>query len=229
MVYLAPVAQVEAVVFDLDGTLVDSRADIVAAASHALRVHGWSDLPAAEIVGHVGNGARRLVAGCAGIDEHAPEVEQLLATFLDYYTAHPTDHSTLLPGVASALAELSGLPLAVCTNKPRVTTDLVLANLDLARHFSVVVAGGDLPRPKPDPVQLRTIAARLRVRSEHLVMVGDGPQDVECGRAVGAFTVGVDGGLCPRQRLLAARPDVQIASMADLPETVRRRARDTRP
>jgi 2-phosphoglycolate phosphatase len=221
------VTRIEAVVFDLDGTLVDSRDDIVAAASHALGVHGWPGLPTAEIVGHVGDGARKLVARCARLPEDASEVDTLLATFLDYYTTHPTVYTTVLPGVEWTLEELEGAPLAVCTNKPRATTELVLHNLDLARHFTLVVAGGDLPRPKPDPMQLRFIADRLRVPTDRLVMVGDGPQDVECGRAVGALTVGVEGGLAPRERLLQARPDVLLGSIAELPGVLRRQGQAT--
>jgi phosphoglycolate phosphatase len=105
----------------------------------------------------------------------------------------------------------------VCTNKPRITAELVLEGLGMSSHFAIVVAGGDLPRLKPDPLPLLTIAERLGVRARDLVMVGDGPQDVHCGRAAGAFTVGVEGGMTPRERLIDARPDALIPSMRALP------------
>jgi phosphoglycolate phosphatase len=145
----------------------------------------------------------------------------LLATFLEHYTAHATDHTRVMPGVLDVLAELGGFPLAICTNKPRRTTDAVLEGLGIASLFACVIADGDLTQKKPDPEALRSIAARLGVRPEELVMVGDGPQDIECGRAAGARTVGVLGGIASRERLLAARPDRVIDTLGELPALVR--------
>jgi phosphoglycolate phosphatase len=110
----------------------------------------------------------------------------------------------------------------VCTNKPRKTTEIVLRALELENRFATVVAGGDLPRHKPDPAPLFEIAHRLDVKPEELVMVGDGPQDVECGRAAGARTVGVLGGIADRSRLLAAAPDCVVQSLTELPSVLRR-------
>jgi phosphoglycolate phosphatase len=100
----------------------------------------------------------------------------------------------------------------------------VLAALDLARYFRVVVAGGDPPRPKPSPEPLEYVAARLGVPARALVMVGDGPQDVLAGRAAGAYTVAVRGGMASDERLLAAEPHAVLASLAELPALVARLA-----
>lgn len=208
------------IVFDLDGTLIDSRLDISHAANHALGACGFSQLSVEEIASYVGDGARALLSRAARLEPTAPKLEPLLASFLAYYDAHATDHTTLLPGASEALSALGHLPLALCTNKPRSTTDAVLANLRLSSHFAVVVAGGDLAKIKPDPLPLQHIAERLSLRTPELVMVGDGPQDVSCAKAAGARSVGVEGGILARERLIAAQPDVLLASLNELPALV---------
>ena len=212
----------QAVVFDLDGTLIDSRADIAAAANHMLDVHGFQRLPSDTIAGYVGDGARLLVARCTKLREESPELDRLLETFLDYYSEHPTEQTRFMPAALEALDALATLPLAICTNKPRRTTDAVLSALGLVRRFEVVVAGGDFPQKKPDPEPLLHIARQLALDPRSLVIVGDGPQDVECGRAIGARTVGVEGGIIPMDRLVAAQPDQLIPSLADLPALITR-------
>jgi 2-phosphoglycolate phosphatase len=216
---LGPVIRL-GIVFDLDGTLIDSRLDIAHAANHALSAHGMSALSVEEISSYVGDGARRLLARAARLDMDAAALEPLLESFLSYYAAHATDHTTLLPGAHEALAALAHLPLALCTNKPRATTDAVLANLRLPARFGVIVAGGDLPKIKPDPLPLQYIAERLKLTTPELVMVGDGPQDILCAKAAGSRSVGVEGGIQGQDRLIAAEPDVLLASLAELPELI---------
>ena len=210
------------VVFDLDGTLIDSRQDIAEAANHALAAHGFAPLSVSEIASYVGDGARLLLSRAARIAPEARELDALLSTFLEYYAAHPTDHTLLLPGVHEALAQLGHLPLALCTNKPRSITDRVLANLRLPITFQVVVGGGDLSKSKPDPLPLLHIAERLGLATTELVMVGDGAQDIWCARAAGAHSVGVEGGMQGRDKLLAAEPDVLLQTLGELPAALQR-------
>ena len=212
---------VAAVVFDLDGTLVDSRADIVAAANRVIVASGREALPADVIAGFVGDGARMLIAGVTKLPPSAPEVGRLLAAFIDDYTAHATDHTTLMPGAGQALEALARLPLALCTNKPRQTTEAVLRGLALHRHFQATVAGGDRLAKKPSPEPLLYLARELGVDPADLIMVGDGPQDVECAHNAGARAVGVEGGIVPRERLVGAGPDAMLSSLAELPDLVR--------
>jgi 2-phosphoglycolate phosphatase len=210
------------IVFDLDGTLIDSRLDIAHAANHALMKSGRAALSVDEISGYVGDGARLLLARAARVEPDAAELEPLLQAFLDYYAAHATDHTELLPGAHEALSALAHLPLALCTNKPRSTTNAVLANLRFPAEFKVVVAGDDLPKNKPDPLPLQHIARKLGLSTAQLVMVGDGPQDILCAKAAGSHSVGVEGGIQARERIIAAKPDVLLLSLADLPALLSR-------
>jgi 2-phosphoglycolate phosphatase len=210
------------IVFDLDGTLIDSRLDIAGAANHALSVCGLSQLSVDELSSFVGDGARLLLARAARLEPDAAAVEPLLEAFLSYYAAHATDHTVLLPGAHEALAALKHLPLALCTNKPRSTTEAVLANLRFPAEFRVVVAGGDLPKIKPDPLPLQHIAERLGLSTAELVMVGDGPQDILCAKAAGSRSVGVEGGIQAQERLIASKPDELLHSLAELPALIAR-------
>jgi phosphoglycolate phosphatase len=205
------------VVFDLDGTLIDSRLDIANSANHALNEHGFATLSPSEITTYVGDGARLLLARAARLEPSSPALDALLSTFIAHYEAHPTDHTLLLPGAHEALLQLSHLPLALCTNKPRSITDRVLANLRLPATFQVVVGGGDLPKNKPDPLPLLHIARALGLTPTELVMVGDGAQDIACAKAAGAHSVGVEGGMQGRDLLVASQPEVLLESLLELP------------
>ena len=215
-------AKIGAIVFDLDGTLIDSRADIAAAANHVLGKLGFVTLPLDIISGYVGDGAKQLIVRAAGLPPDSPDVEPLLKEFLDYYTAHAADQTTWMPGAIEALDALRHYPLSVCTNKPRATTLAVLQTFGALDRFSTLVCGGDTVRLKPDPMPLEAIAERLGCAASSLVMVGDGPQDIECGHAVGAFTIGIRGGIAAPERLLAALPDLVLTSLSELPAAIAR-------
>jgi 2-phosphoglycolate phosphatase len=223
----ALISRVSGVVFDLDGTLVDSRRDIAEAANHALEKNGFSKLPHDELESYVGDGAPLLVSRAARLDVTDERVRVIVADFLDYYAQHPIDHTPLMPGALQALDELRSYVLGVCTNKPRRTSLAVIQGLQLEARFSGVVAGDDLPQRKPDPAPVVETARRMGVPVHEVIMVGDGPQDILSGRAAGAYTVGVRGGIQAFERLAAAAPDCMIDSLAELPAIVSQLARGT--
>jgi 2-phosphoglycolate phosphatase len=211
-----------AVVFDLDGTLVDSAQDIAQAANFALRHHGLEELPAARLFSFIGDGARKLMSRASGQPESSAGLDALLSTFVAYYTEHSADNTVLMKGALQALQELAAYPLALCTNKPRGATETLLEKLGLVAWLPVIVAGGDLPVHKPHPAPLLQIAQRLSLKPAALVMVGDGPQDVECGKAAGCRTVGVRGGILSEELLLRAQPDALIDDLTALPAVIER-------
>ncbi|WP_437484441.1 HAD-IA family hydrolase [Sorangium sp. So ce1014] len=214
-----------AVVFDLDGTLIDSRGDIVAAVNHALEATGRSPLPAQVIVRYVGDGARALCARAAKLPESSEDVEELLRHFLTYYEQHPLDFTRWMPGaqdIIERLADVGDLSICVCTNKPRSTTDAVLAALGVGARFHAVVAGGDVADKKPSPAPLLYLAQLLGIQPRRLVMVGDGPQDIECARRAGARSIAVLGGFASEEEILNARPDVLLRTLDELWDVLRR-------
>jgi phosphoglycolate phosphatase len=176
----------------------------------------------------VGDGAPLLMARAARLDVKDLKTTAMVADFLDYYAQHPIDHTTVMPGGLDALDALRDLPLGVCTNKPRRTSIAVLRGLGLEARFKGVVAGDDLPQRKPDPAMVMESARLLGLPVQSIVMVGDGPQDVLSGRAAGAFTIGVRGGIQALERLTASTPDLIIDTLAELPEAVSHLARGTR-
>lgn len=214
-----------AIAFDLDGTLIDSRGDIVAAMNHALAATGRAPLPGSVLVRYVGDGARVLCARAAQLGENDDEVDRLYDLFVAYYIDHPIDFTRWCPGAQEALDALAQMPdmvLAICTNKPRATAEAVLSALGVRTRFRALVAGGDLPEKKPAPGPLLQVAKLLRVDTDNLVMVGDAPQDIECARRAKVRSVGVVSGFSSRERLATARPDVTLESMAELPEVIKR-------
>lgn len=206
-----------AVVFDLDGTLIDSRRDIAAAANRALARHGLPERTLEDLVSFVGDGASTLLARAANRAEDDPLLPKLLATFLDDYRLNALVETRLLPGAFVTLTTLSeALPIALCTNKPRICTTPILEGLGIARFFGCVVAGDDVARKKPAPDPLLFAAGALGVSATDCVMVGDGPQDVLAAHAAGMMSIGIAGMAAP-QSLAAARPTFTVDSLDEIP------------
>lgn len=199
----------EAILFDLDGTLVDSRRDIADALGRALEVHGRVALPLPVVLPMIGDGARSLVTRALATDDDAL-VTRVLATFRERYLAAPCAFTTLLPGAREALA--AAPRRAIVTNKPRDITLRVLEGLGIAAD---VVWGGDDGPMKPAPDGLLAVLATLDVAPNAAWMVGDGPQDIGAGHAAGCFTIGVPG-IAERERLEAAKPDLVVESLHDV-------------
>lgn len=211
-----------AIVFDLDGTLVDSRGDIAAACNHALVALGRVALPEVEIAQFVGDGSRMLLARALRLDsEEGGELDFALDAFNRYYTAHPATYSRWMPSAREVLIALSSLPLALATNKPRGATMALLEALGAVAFFRAIVAGGDGPL-KPNPHAIRAALAPLDVAAHDAWVVGDGVQDVGAARASGAVSIAVLGGFASEETLRASSPDVILPAIRDLPPLVAR-------
>jgi phosphoglycolate phosphatase len=216
-----PTGLPRAVAFDLDGTLIDSRADIAAACNHTLAWAGRKPLPVETISGFVGDGARSLLAQAFGIPTTAPELEALFGEWQRYYLAHPVVHTRLMPGAERALASFAerAIPLALITNKARSVASAILDALDLARCFRAVYGGGDGPL-KPSPAPVFRVAEQLGLNPQDLWLVGDGVQDIAAARAAGACAIAVVGGFHDAARLRAAEPDAVFRDLDELVDTI---------
>jgi phosphoglycolate phosphatase len=204
------------VIFDLDGTLIDSRLDLVHSVNAALRHIGRPELPDDVIASYVGDGAPILIQRALGgetVDEAT--VRRGLEFFLAYYREHKLDHTTVYPGIAEALAAIqnsgNGTPrkLAVLSNKPVGPSRKIVDALGLGPFFSQVYGGNSFPTKKPDPEGARKLLEELGVHPEQAVIVGDSHTDVETGRNAGLWTVAVTYGFAPHT-LEETAPDVTL-------------------
>lgn len=207
------VPRCDLVVYDLDGTLVDSAPQIAAAVNAMLADLGLPPRSPEEIRCYIGDGvetlARRAVAGDLEGAVEPTLAERALARLLEHYARIDVRATPLFPGVRDTLSELGALGVrqACLTNKNRAFTEPLLDALDLARHFDLVVCGDDLPRRKPDPAPLRHILARLGVAPERALFVGDSAVDVATARAAGVPVAAVRHGYNHGRPIEAAAPD----------------------
>lgn len=194
------------IVYDLDGTLVDTLGDIAAAANHLLRQSGSPELPAQEIRRYIGRGVRELVRGCLKSDDSA-RLERGVEIYRAYYAAHLVDRSRLYPGALAVLTHFSARRQAVITNKPDVFSRDILRALGIEEFFCQIV-GGDSGYPKkPDPASIRAVMEASGALPAETLFIGDSPIDIETGRNAGVLTVGVTHGFSDEDELRRATPD----------------------
>jgi phosphoglycolate phosphatase len=192
-------------VFDLDGTLVDSKLDLCLAVNHALRVVRLPERTLEEVSSFIGEGAARLVERAV-----APRLDlrdAALGAWRDHYQEHLLDHTVLFPGMGELLAR-AHFPLAVHTNKPGQMARKILDGLGVRDRFVEVVGGDEAPR-KPDPAGTRAILERSGVAAAEAVLVGDSLVDLETARAVPLRFLAVGWGLVsPEQLASAGAPEI---------------------
>ncbi|MFO1129347.1 MAG: phosphoglycolate phosphatase [Rhodospirillales bacterium] len=219
-------AVTQVIIFDLDGTLVDTAGDLAFAVNEMLSGRGLGPLPFAMVVSLVGEGARRLVerALLASGERDAAQIEPALRDFLAIYGANLTRSTQAYPGVAETLDRLAGdgYRLAVCTNKPEAHSRVILERLGLIDRFKTVVGGDTLPGVrKPDPRMLAPIFDALSITADAAVFVGDSITDVTLARRAGMAVIVRAGGYStlPAADLGA---DAVIDSWTQLPDAIRR-------
>ena len=219
-----------AFIFDLDGTLIDSAADIAAATNAARAQFGLAELPLPVVKGYIGDGVQMLMrrvlssavqpgpSGEPGLPVTETMVAAGLAVLREYYGRHCLDRTVLYPGARELLNRLHGTPLMIATNKPRRFTEQILHGLAIDADFRRVITGDDVTHMKPHPEALERCLEGLTVAPCDVVVVGDSPNDIEAARALGAVAVAATYGMTSPEVLLAARPDHSIASIAELAE-----------
>lgn len=203
----------ELLVWDLDGTLIDSGPDLVASVNAALIAMRRSPLPEAEVARYVGDGAAMLMQRALGLAAPLDPAALALAAeglerFLEHYAQHKLDHTVLYPGVAEGLQALAaaGFQMAVLTNKPVRPSREIVEGLGVASYFQAVYGGDSFSRKKPDPVGLHALIAESGARAAETAMIGDSAVDIRTGRAAGVWTCGVSYGFAPAA-MQAAGPD----------------------
>lgn len=208
------------IVFDLDGTLVDTAPDLVAATNHALADIGLDPVPADVLRSAIALGARFMILdGLSYSGRQLPdaEVDRLLKLFLDYYLANIATESRPYPGVLAAIDALraQGAKLAVCTNKRSHLSEALISALDLSSKFDAVVGRDSVKKSKPHPDHLTEAIAKAGGNPDRAIMVGDTTVDVATARAAGIPVIGVTFGYS-NTPMLQLDPDVVISHFDEL-------------
>ncbi len=182
-------------IFDLDGTLVDTQADLAAATNYMLTALGLAPLTLAQVVGLIGHGARVLVEKALG-PGHAHLVDHGFALFMEYYLAHTLDHTRLYSGMEALLPTVQayGLKLTILTNKPETPSRFIVYGLGLAPFFTEIVGGDTLPTKKPDPLGVIHLQRQTGVALAETLLIGDSRVDYDTGVAAGVAVCGVTWG-----------------------------------
>lgn len=209
-------AGVRALIFDLDGTLIDSGLDLALSVNATLEHMDRAPLPHALIYGYVGQGASRLIEQALGPGATATECERGLAHFLAYYRAHMLDNTVTYPGVREGLAALEHLPMAVLTNKPVRFSEAIVQGLGLSRYFRFVYGGNSFQTKKPDPAGMAVLLRDFGIAPGEAMIVGDSEVDVLTARNAGTWACGVTYGL-GLEKLAAYPPDLLLDSLEELP------------
>jgi len=208
---------VDLIVFDLDGTLVDSLPDLAAAANYALRQLELPEHPPVEHQKMIGGGEKNYVRRFLGPD-HQHLFDQALDLYLGHYSRHLGDQSHVYPGVAETLPRLSSLKMAVLSNKREDLCQQVVQVMGLAGFFDAVRGGNSYGVLKPSSEGLGALVRELGGEPSRTLMVGDKPEDIQTGRGAGVNTVAVTYGYGDSAKLTAARPDKVLDSFSQLAE-----------
>jgi phosphoglycolate phosphatase len=208
-------SHVRCLIFDLDGTLIDSKLDLALAVNATLQHMGRPELPHETIYRFVGNGAQMLVQRALGREATPAEAETGLAHFLSYYREHMLDNTVAYPGVREGLELLGERPMAVLTNKPVRFSDWILEGLGLSRYFKYVYGGNSFEKKKPDPIGVEVLLRDLQLTPAETMMVGDSDVDVRTARNSGIWACGVSYGL-GMEGMRATPPDLMIDSLVEL-------------
>jgi len=211
--------RVKLIIFDFDGTIVDSKEDIAASANHVLALRGLPPKDTEVVAGYIGDGIHVLLGRVLETSDKR-EIEEAVRVFREHYWDHCLDRTREYPGVRGALERLRTRTMAIVTNKPKNFTDKILEGLGLVDYFAAVV-GGDGPYPKkPAPDAFEAVLEELGVDPRAALVVGDSPNDINGGRAAGCMTCAVTYGLSDRKALEAASPDMILDTMEELPERI---------
>lgn len=205
----------ELLLFDLDGTLIDSKKDLAAAVNLTFRDMGVPEKPPELIYGHVGNGVRRLIMDSVGKTDSVL-IDRALQIFEGHYLKHLLDDTALYPGMEEALRELRHKKKAVITNKPLLYTIKIIEGLGVREHFELILGSEPIVNLKPHPEMLLRALDYFKIAPHNALMIGDTPNDINAARAAAVVSCGVGWGLGNLEDLRASGPDLFAETVGDL-------------
>ncbi|MBI4373263.1 MAG: HAD-IA family hydrolase [Deltaproteobacteria bacterium] len=207
--------KINLLIFDLDGTLIDSKRDIANGVHHTLKDLGLPQVSDQVIYGYVGNGVRPLIQKSVG-EEKDPRFEKALKIFKSYYLSHFLDNTSPFPGVVDLLKHFQSKKKTVFTNKPQYFTDPILKGLGLTPYFDAVIGSESGFPKKPDPAVINHLLKQFSVPPQEAVFIGDSRVDIETGKNAGILTCGVTYGYRSAEEIYGAKPDFVISELNEL-------------
>jgi phosphoglycolate phosphatase len=221
-----PAHNLKLLIFDLDGTLVDSRLDLANSVNAMLRRYGKPELPNDVIASYIGNGAPMLVRRSLGDPDDENFVQEALLYFMAYYREHKLDTTYIYEGIIESLEAiirsrngLGEVKMAVLSNKPVGPSRGIVEALGMGKYFFQVYGGNSFHTKKPDPAGVQALLSEAEARVEETVIIGDSDVDIITSRNAGVYSVGVTYGLAPHT-LQDAPPDVLIDHPKELAEVL---------
>jgi phosphoglycolate phosphatase len=210
---------IKLLMFDLDGTLVNTAEDITNALNYAIEPHGIEKLTVARTISMVGEGITRLVEKLLGRERKAI-MQDVLDRFLDYYSEHLLDYSVPYPGVRETLERLEAYKKAVISNKREGLSRRLLTELALSDFFDAVLGSDSVEERKPSPKPLIHLMEIFAARPEESVIIGDSQYDIQAGKAAGVKTIAATYGY--REKRFLAAADFMIGNINELPQALER-------
>lgn len=211
---------VDALIFDLDGTLIDSARDLAGSVNHTLKSMGLPEKSLSEVESYIGDGMKTLLERATDTSD-AAVIQKAIDLFKPYYLEHCVDATRLYPGVLEVLDHFRGKKMALVTNKPEAMTAKTLRHLGILQKFGAVIGGDSTERKKPHPDPVLKSLERIGAEPAKSLMVGDGATDVRAGKAAGLYTCAVTYGFKLRSELLKENPDFVLDNITDLIKIVR--------
>jgi phosphoglycolate phosphatase len=216
--------KIKLLLFDLDGTLIDSERDLADSVNAMLRHFGRKELPLEVIGTYIGDGAPMLIRRALGDPAHASFVQEALNYFLLYYREHKLDNTRAYDGISQALQQIASFDgfarkMAVLTNKPVRASRDILAGLGLSQHFFQTYGGNSFETKKPDPFGAQTLMTEASAQADETVMVGDSEVDVLTARNANLWSIGVTYGFAP-QTLERTHPDILVDTPQELAQAL---------
>lgn len=202
-------------IFDLDGTLIDSRKDLAFAINRMRYRYGLEPIPLEVVTGYVGGGARNLVE--RSLERSNVKIDEALSLYKRIYNANLTIHTTTYTGVTAGLKELfkAGHQLSVLSNKPGDASRQILKHFGLSKYFRSVLGGGDIEKLKPDPEGIKTLVVEAGVPASNTWMIGDHHTDLSAAKSAGVFSAYVEYGFGDIRDMTA---DIHLSSFGELVE-----------
>lgn len=207
---------IELFIFDLDGTLIDSKVDIANSVNFTLESLRLPALQNSLIYGYVGNGVLPLLEKTLASSNKNEDIKDALKIFRGHYVKHLLDNTILYPNVMETLEYFSGINMGLISNKPECYVKKILKGLNIDRFFHVVVGGDSLETKKPEPEGINMVIKTFKASPAKTVIVGDGGVDIQTGKSAGIHTCGVSYGLRDREELVEAGADIIIDNILEL-------------